>query len=84
MKAFTAYMRWLSTGIPTGASLIGAGTLRIKEPARAADPAAAPPCTPMFAVSAMGLTVWASVLHVVLVTRSHRSGDPTATTTWRV
>jgi thiosulfate dehydrogenase len=38
MKAFTAYMRWLSTGIPTGASLIGAGTLRIKEPARAADP----------------------------------------------
>jgi thiosulfate dehydrogenase len=38
MKAFTAYMRWLSTGIPTGASLIGAGTLRIKEPGRAADP----------------------------------------------
>jgi thiosulfate dehydrogenase len=38
MKAFIAYMRWLSTGIPTGASLIGAGTLRIKEPARAADP----------------------------------------------
>jgi thiosulfate dehydrogenase len=38
MKAFAAYMRWLSTGIPAGASLIGAGTLRIKEPARAADP----------------------------------------------
>src|SRR5262245_11253448 len=38
MKAFIAYMRWLSTGIPTGASLIGAGTLRIKEPAHAADP----------------------------------------------
>jgi len=38
MKAFAAYMRWLSTGIPAGASLIGAGTLRIKQPTRAADP----------------------------------------------
>jgi len=38
MKTFAAYMRWLSTGIPDGARLIGAGTLRIKEPARAADP----------------------------------------------
>jgi thiosulfate dehydrogenase len=38
MKAFATYMRWLSTGIPDGARLIGAGTLRIKEPARAADP----------------------------------------------
>jgi thiosulfate dehydrogenase len=39
MKAFVSYMRWLSTGIPDGARLIGAGTLQIKEPARAADPA---------------------------------------------
>ena len=38
MKAFAAYMRWLSTGIPDGSRLIGAGTLRIKEPARAANP----------------------------------------------
>jgi thiosulfate dehydrogenase len=38
MRAFAAYMRWLSTGIPAGAPLIGAGTMRIKEPARAADP----------------------------------------------
>jgi thiosulfate dehydrogenase len=37
MRAFSAYMRWLSTGVPDGAKLIGAGTLRIKEPARAAD-----------------------------------------------
>ena len=37
MKAFSSYMRWLSTGIPDGSTLIGAGTLRIKEPARAAD-----------------------------------------------
>jgi thiosulfate dehydrogenase len=39
MKAFASYMRWLSTGVPAGAKLIGAGTLRIKEPDRAADPA---------------------------------------------
>jgi thiosulfate dehydrogenase len=38
MKAFSAYIRWLSTGIPDGAKLVGAGTLSIKEPARAADP----------------------------------------------
>ena len=37
MRAFSAYMRWLSTGVPVGAKLKGAGTLRIKEPARAAD-----------------------------------------------
>jgi thiosulfate dehydrogenase len=37
MRAFSSYMRWLSTGIPDGAKLVGAGTLRIKEPARAAD-----------------------------------------------
>src|SRR5215475_4106060 len=32
MKAFAAFMRWLSTGIPDGAKLIGAGTLQIREP----------------------------------------------------
>jgi thiosulfate dehydrogenase len=37
MRAFSAYMRWLSTGIPDGAKLVGAGTLRIKEPARTGD-----------------------------------------------
>jgi thiosulfate dehydrogenase len=37
MRAFSAYMRWLSTGVPDGAKLKGAGTLRIKEPERAAD-----------------------------------------------
>ena len=37
MQGLTAYMRWLSNGIPAGARLIGARTLRIKEPARAAD-----------------------------------------------
>jgi thiosulfate dehydrogenase len=37
MRAFSVYVRWLSTGIPDGAKLGGAGTLRIQEPARAAD-----------------------------------------------
>jgi len=38
MRAFSSYMRWLSTGVPDGAKLLGAGTLQIKEPARSADP----------------------------------------------
>ena len=37
MRAFSSYMRWLSTGVPDGAELTGAGTMKIKEPARAAD-----------------------------------------------
>jgi thiosulfate dehydrogenase len=37
LRAFSSYMRWLSTGVPDGAKLIGAGTLKIKEPPRAAD-----------------------------------------------
>lgn len=39
MRAFSAFMKWLSTGVPDGARLVGAGTLQIKEPGRAADPA---------------------------------------------
>jgi thiosulfate dehydrogenase len=38
MKAFLAYLKWLSIGIPDRAKLIGAGTIRINEPDRAADP----------------------------------------------
>src|ERR1700729_1387160 len=37
MKAYLAYMKWLSTGIPDGAKLTGAGTMNVKEPDRAAD-----------------------------------------------
>ena len=37
MKAFLSYMRWLSTGVPDGAKLRGAGTLQIKEPDRPAE-----------------------------------------------
>lgn len=37
MKAFLAYTKWLSTGIPDGAKLIGAGSMSVTEPGRAAD-----------------------------------------------
>jgi thiosulfate dehydrogenase len=37
MKAFLAYVRWLSTGIPAGARLTGAGTMQVTEPGRAAN-----------------------------------------------
>jgi thiosulfate dehydrogenase len=37
MRAFSSYMRWLSTGVPDGAKLAGAGTLQIQEPDRAAN-----------------------------------------------
>ena len=39
MKAMLAYMRFMSIGVPVGATLTGAGTLPIAEPDRAADPA---------------------------------------------
>jgi thiosulfate dehydrogenase len=38
MKALASYLRWLSNEIPDGAKLRGAGTLKIQEPERAADP----------------------------------------------
>jgi thiosulfate dehydrogenase len=38
MKAYVAYMKWLSTGIPVGAKIEGSGTRPIKDPPRAADP----------------------------------------------
>ena len=37
MKAFLAYTKWLSTGIPDGAKIIGSGTMPVQEPNRAAD-----------------------------------------------
>jgi len=37
MKAYLAYMKWLSTGVPDGATLVGGGVLAVKEPRRAAD-----------------------------------------------
>ena len=37
MKAFLAFTKWASTGIPDGAKLTGAGAMNVKEPPRAAD-----------------------------------------------
>lgn len=40
MRAFSAYIHFLSKGIPVGAKVIGAGTIRDAAPDRAADPVA--------------------------------------------
>lgn len=40
MRGFTAYIHFLSRGIPVGASIKGAGVERVPSPNRAADPAA--------------------------------------------
>ncbi len=37
MKAYLTYVKWLSTGIPDGAKLVGAGNMSVKEPGRVAD-----------------------------------------------
>jgi thiosulfate dehydrogenase len=37
MKAFLAFAKWASSGIPDGAKLVGSGALNVKEPGRAAD-----------------------------------------------
>ena len=37
MKAFLAYSKWVSTGVPDGAKLTGSGAMSVKEPGRAAD-----------------------------------------------
>ncbi len=37
MKAFLAFSKWVSTGIPDGAKLTGSGAMSVKEPGRAAD-----------------------------------------------
>jgi thiosulfate dehydrogenase len=37
MKAFLAFAKWASSGVPDGAKLVGSGALNVKEPGRAAD-----------------------------------------------
>jgi thiosulfate dehydrogenase len=37
MKAYLAFIKWLSTGVADGAKLAGGGVLAVKEPGRAAD-----------------------------------------------
>ena len=66
MRAFSAYMRWLSTGVPVGAKLKGAGTLSIKEPARVADAGRGAEVFRRYAPHAMARMAWA--------TRSNRRG----------
>jgi len=40
IKAMMSYLHFLSTGLPVGTKLEGGGTLKLKAPARAADPVA--------------------------------------------
>jgi thiosulfate dehydrogenase len=83
MKAMLAYMKWLSTGVPVGASLVGAGTLPIKEPNRAADPARGAEVYAENAPSAMATKARVSVTARSATQRaisSRHSGAPTAIT----
>ena len=78
MRAFSSYVRWLSTGIPDGAKLVGAGTLQIKEPARAADGGHG---AQVFAQTCAPATVWTgsdSALRPGRDISSHRFGARTA------
>jgi thiosulfate dehydrogenase len=80
MRAFSSYMLWLSTGVPDGAKLLGAGTLKIKEPARAADPRRGAQVYAQVCAAFMGSTGWDSARKMGSVISSHRSGVPTVTT----
>ena len=83
MRAFSAYMRWLSTGIPDGAKLVAAGTLRIREPARAADLSHGAQFFPRYAQAATGRMDSDSTPKTGPGISFHRSGALTATTTAR-
>jgi hypothetical protein len=78
MRAFSSYMRWLSTGVPDGAKLLGAGTLQIKEPARAADPRRGPKSTRRFARHVTGPTDWDSTRKMGSAISFRRFGGQTA------
>jgi thiosulfate dehydrogenase len=80
MRAFSSYMRWLSTGVPDGAKLLGAGTLQIKEPARPADPRRGAQSMRRFARHVTGRTDWDSARKKGSAISSHRSGVRTVTT----
>jgi thiosulfate dehydrogenase len=80
MRALSSYMRWLSTGVPDGAKLVGAGTLRIKEPARAADPGHGAEVFLGYARLATGQMDRGNAPKQAPDISFHRSGVPTATT----
>ncbi len=80
MRALSSYMRWLSTGIPDGAKLVGAGTLRIKEPARAADLGRGAQIFSQICAACHGSDGLGQPPKSARGISSHRSGVPTATT----
>jgi thiosulfate dehydrogenase len=80
MRALSSYLRWLSTGVPDGAKLVGAGTLKIKEPSRAANLATARKFFLGYARLATGLMDRGNVPKPAPDISSHRCGVRTATT----
>ena len=81
MRAFSSYMRWLSTGIPDGAKLVGAGTLSIKEPRALPITAMARKFFRRYARHATARMDWDNAPKSAPGISSPRSGVPTATIT---
>jgi thiosulfate dehydrogenase len=81
MVALSSYMRWLSAGVPDGAKLIGAGTLRSWNPNGPPIPAMARRSMPKAARHVTELTVSVSARRAGRAIKFRRSGVPTASTT---
>ena len=81
MTALTSYVRWLSTGIPDGAKLIGAGTMSIREPARAADLGHGAQIFSQICAPCHGADGLGQHAQPARGISSHRSGGLTASTT---
>ena len=81
MRAFSSYFRWLSTGVPDGAKLKGSGTLKIREPERAADAGRGGQVFRRYAPHAMARMAWDNAPKPARDISSRRFGVPTATTT---
>jgi thiosulfate dehydrogenase len=75
MKAFLAFSKWVSAGIPDGAKLVGAGALNVKEPGRAADLAAASRSMRRSARRVTARTAWDSVPRPATAISFPRSGE---------
>jgi len=81
MKAYLAYMKWLSTGIPDGAKLTGAGTMAVKAPTARSTSAMASRSMRRPVPSATARMASASAPQRGMDINSRRCGDRTATTT---
>ena len=81
MKAFSSYMRWLSTGVPAGAHLLGVGTLRIRSPSALPIPAAVRKSMRKCARRATVRMDWDSPRKMGSAISFRRCGGPTATIT---